>query len=374
MKQRLAQLLSVLFLVSVLSGMPACVSADRSVLLTFTGDCTLGSEEVKRVNENSFDSVVGREGLSYPFEKVRFLLEADDLTVVNLEGVLSDSAAGENTGKTYRFRGPAAFAEILSGSSVEAAGLANNHTGDYGTRGLEDTQRILSEGGIAWFRARTPYLLEKDGIRIAFYAVNSFQEPTFRNDLDWLRNEIRRVKQEGEADAVIVLFHSGSEYDACHTVTQEKIGKSFIDSGADLIVMHHPHVVQGVAVHRSRTMLYSLGNFVFGGNSEIRTRPYHTWEVSSLYSLVARVRLDFSDSGAYLGQAVELIPAYTSSDAPHNNFQPVPVRGEDAEPVYRAVQYDTAFPLPELTEEDGYCVLRLPYLGAESPVPSRDAN
>lgn len=374
MKQRLAQLLSVLFLVSVLSGMPACVSADRSVLLTFTGDCTLGSEEVKRVNENSFDSVVGREGLSYPFEKVRFLLEADDLTVINLEGVLSDSAAGENTGKTYRFRGPAAFAEILSGSSVEAAGLANNHTGDYGTRGLEDTQRILSEGGIAWFRARTPYLLEKDGIRIAFYAVNSFQEPTFRNDLDWLRNEIRRVKQNGEADAVIVLFHSGSEYDACHTVTQEKIGKSFIDSGADLIVMHHPHVVQGVAVHRSRTMLYSLGNFVFGGNSEIRTRPYHTWEVSSLYSLVARVRLDFSDSGAYLGQAVELIPAYTSSDAPHNNFQPVPVRGEDAEPVYRAVQYDTAFPLPELTEEDGYCVLRLPYLGAESPVPSRDAN
>ena len=93
MKQRLAQLLSVLFLVSVFSGMPAGASADRSVLLTFTGDCTLGSEEAKRVNDNSFDSVVGREGLSYPFEKVRFLFEADDLTVVNLEGVLSDSAS-----------------------------------------------------------------------------------------------------------------------------------------------------------------------------------------------------------------------------------------------------------------------------------------
>lgn len=374
MKQRLAQLLSVLFLVSVFSGMPAGASADRSVLLTFTGDCTLGSEEAKRVNDNSFDSVVGREGLSYPFEKVRFLFEADDLTVVNLEGVLSDSASGENTAKTYRFRGPAEFVKILSGASVEAAGLANNHTGDYGTRGLEDTQRILSEGGIAWFRARSPYLLEKDGIRVAFYAVNSFQEPTFQNDLNWLRNEIRRVKQDGEADAVIVLFHSGSEYDACHTVTQEKIGKSFIDNGADLIIMHHPHVVQGAAVYANRTMLYSLGNFVFGGNSEIRTKPYHTWEVSSLYSLIARVRLDFSDDGVFLGQAVDLIPAYTSSDAPHNNFQPVPVCGEDAEPVYRAVQYDTAFPLPELTEEDGYSVIRLPYLDAESPVPSRDAN
>ena len=364
MKQRLAQLLSVLFLVSVFSGLPAGASADRSVILTFTGDCTLGSEEAKRAGGSSFDSVVGREGFSYPFEKVRFLFEADDLTIVNLEGVLSDSASGENTNKTYRFRGPAEFAEILSGSSVEAAGLANNHTGDYGTRGLEDTQRILSENGIAWFRARTSYILEKEGIRIAFYAVNSFQDPTFQNDLPWLRAEIRRVKQDGEADAVVVLFHSGSEYDACHTVTQEKIGKSFIDNGADLVVMHHPHVVQGTAVHENRTMLYSLGNFVFGGNSEIRTKPYHTWEVSSLYSLIARVRLDFSDEGTYLGQAVELIPAYTSSDNPHNNYQPVPVSGDDAAPVIHAVQYDTAFPLPELTEEDGYSIIRLPYLNA----------
>lgn len=374
MKHRLARLLSVLFLFSVLSGLPAGAFAGRSVLLTFTGDCTLGSEEAKRANENSFDSVIGREGFSYPFEKVRFLFESDDFTVVNLEGVLSDSSSGENTGKTYRFRGPAEFVKILAGSSVEAAGLANNHTGDYGTRGLEDTQRILSEAGIAWFRTRTPFILEKDEIRIAFFAVNSFQEPTFQNDLNWFRSEIRRVKQSGEAGAVVVLFHSGSEYDACHTVTQEKIGKSFIDNGADLIVMHHPHVVQGVAVYENRTMFYSLGNFVFGGNSEIRTKPYHTWEVSSLYSLIARVRLDFTDDGAFLGQAVELIPAFTSSDAPHNNFQPVPVRGDDAEPVYRAVQYDTAFPLPERTEEDGYCVIRLPYLNAGSPVPSRDAN
>ena len=374
MKHRLARLLSVLFLFSVLSGLPAGAFAGRSVLLTFTGDCTLGSEEAKRANENSFDSVIGREGLSYPFEKVRFLFESDDFTVVNLEGVLSDSSSGENTGKTYRFRGPAEFVKILAGSSVEAAGLANNHTGDYGTRGLEDTQQILSEAGIAWFRTRTPFILEKDGIRIAFFAVNSFQEPTFQNDLNWFRSEIRRVKQSGEAGAVVVLFHSGSEYDACHTVTQEKIGKSFIDNGADLIVMHHPHVVQGVAVYENRTMLYSLGNFVFGGNSEIRTKPYHTWEVSSLYSLIVRVRLDFSDDGAFLGQEVELIPAFTSSDVPHNNFQPVPVRGDDAEPVYRAVQYDTAFPLPERTEEDGYCVIRLPYLNAGSPVPSRDAN
>ena len=365
MRHRFAHVFSFLFLLSVLSGMSPDALADRSVILTFTGDCTLGSEEAKRINENSLDSVIGREGFSYPFEKVRFLFESDDCTVVNLEGVLSDSPSGENTDKTYRFRGPADFVKILSGSSVEAAGLANNHTGDYRTRGLEDTQRILSENGIAWFRTRTAYIYEKDEIRIAFYAVNGFQEPTFPDDLIWLRNEIRRVKESGEANAVVVLFHSGSEYDACHTASQENIGKSFISNGADLIVMHHPHVVQGVAVTGNRTMLYSLGNFVFGGNCEIRTKPYRTWEVSSLYSLIARVRLDFSDDGVYLGQAVELIPAFTSSDVPHNNYQPVPVSGEDAAPVYSAVQFDTAFPLPELTGEDGYSVIRLPYLKAE---------
>ena len=347
------------------SGLFSGAFADRSVTLTFAGDCTLGSEESKRPNENSFDSVISREGFSYPFEKVRSLFESDDCTVVNLEGVLSDSRSGENFGKTYRFRGPAEFVKILSLASVEAVGLANNHTGDYGARGLEDTQRILTEGGISWFRTKTSWTLEKDGIRIVFFAINSFQDSAFQNDLNWMRNEIRRVKQSGEAGAVVVMFHSGAEYDACHTATQENIGKSFIGCGADLVVMHHPHVVQGVAVEGNRTMLYSLGNFVFGGNSEIRTKPYRTWEVTSLYSLIARVRLDFSDDGTYLGQDITLIPAFTSSDAPHNNYQPLPVSGNDAALVREAVRFDTAFPLPEITEEDGLSVIRLPYLAAE---------
>ena len=124
-------------------------------------------------------------------------------------------------------------------------------------------------------------------------------------------------------------------------------------------------MVQGVAVEENRTILYSLGNFVFGGNSEIRTKPYRTWEVTSLYSLIARVRLDFSDDGTYLGQDITLIPAFTSSDAPHNSYQPLPVSGNDAVLVREAVRFDTAFPLPEITEEDGLSVIRLPYLAAE---------
>lgn len=339
--------------------------ADRSVTLTFAGDCTLGSEEAKRANDSSFDSVISREGFSYPFADFRFLFETDDWTIVNLEGVLSDSPSGENTAKTYRFRGPADFVNILSLASVEAVGLANNHTGDYGSRGLEETQRILTESGIVWFRGRNTYVFEKDGIRIMFFSVNSFQEPSFAKDLDWLRSEIRRVKQSGEANAVVIMFHTGSEYSAVHTESQDRLSRSFVANGADLVVMHHPHVVQGVAVVDNRTMLYSIGNFVFGGNCEIRTSPYRTREVTSLYSLVARVRLDFSDDGVYLGQDVVLYPAFTSGDAPRNNYRPMPVSGANAALVRDAVQFDTGFKLPEITEENGYSVIRLPYLKAE---------
>ena len=349
------------FLLSLLLLLPAAVTADQSVTLTLAGDCTLGSEELTRGQENSFDSVVAREGLLYPFQNFRFLFDSDDCTIVNLEGVLSDSSSGENTAKTYRFRGPSGFAELLTLNSIEAVGLANNHVGDYGSRGLLDTQRILDENGVGWFRTDHILMLKKGDLKIAFFAIDT---TTVNDHLGKLRNEIRRMKLDGEANAIVVLFHGGTEYDACHNEAQEKLGRSFINHGADLVVMHHPHVVQGVLLSEQRPVLYSLGNFVFGGNSEIRTEPYRSWEVTSLYCLVARVRLDFSDDGTYLGQDLTLYPSLISGDAPHNNYQPLPADRESAERIREAVQFDTLFELPEITEEDGRSVLHFPYLEA----------
>ena len=360
--KRAAAVPVLLVLAAALLLFPLRARAEKVIHLTFAGDCTLGSTELTRPNADSFDSVIGEKGFDYPFARFAGLFSSDDRTVVNCEGVFSDSSWGENKNKTYRFRGPAEYTEIFRRASVEAVSLANNHVGDYGSRGLSATQGALEEGGIDWFRCGRVSFLEKDGIRIAFMAIDT---TTVRDQLEPFRREISRLKESGEADAVVVCFHCGNEYDARRNAAQERVGRSFVDRGADLVIMHHSHVVQGVEITGNRTLLYSLGNFVFGGNSEIRTEPYGASSVTSLYCLVVRAELTFSDEGKYLGQQITLVPAFTSSDAPQNNYQPFPVSGADAEAVRAAVQFDTDFPLPEITEEDGLSVIRLPWLPAD---------
>ena len=356
-KQALVFCLAAAFLAA-----PFAASAEKTVLITFAGDCTLGSEEETRPYTDSFDSVVAREGYEYPFACFAPLFRLDDWTVVNLEGVLSDSHAGETQNKRYRFRGPSAFAEILTLASVEAVCLANNHVGDYGGAGLQETERILTERNIGWFRSRNVCFLEKDGIRIAFMAL----DPATRDDLTWVRQETRQLKASGEAQAVIVAWHYGTEYSAKHDASQESLGAKFVENGADLVIMHHSHVVQGLRIYGNSAIFYSLGNFVFGGNRAIRTELSGSREVTSLYTLVVQAELHFSDDGEYLGQQLIIYPAFTSSDAPSKNYQPFPADREGAEKVMEAVQFDTDFELPAVTEENGYYVVRLPFLPAAS--------
>ncbi len=344
-----------------------CALAEKTILLTFTGDCTIGSTELVRNRDTSFDTKAKEEGYRYFFINFRDLFAADDCTVINLESVLSDYASNENKNKTYRFRGPLSFTEIITSVSIEAAGLANNHVMDFGATGLKRTKDALEEAGVAWFRLDQYYIYEKDGIRVAMFAIDS---GSYHNNSDKMRQIMRQLKQSGDVNAIVVLYHGGTEYDPKHNAGQTKVGQVMIDSGADLVIMHHPHVVQGIAYYKSRTICYSLGNFVFGGNSEIRVERWrgdHT--VTSLYALVAQAELHFDDDGTYTGQQVWLYPVLTSGDAPHNNYQPFMVSGDDAKAVMEAVQFDTAFTLPEPDPETGR--VTLPYLeaGAEPELP-----
>ena len=343
--------------------------ADKYITLTFAGDCTIGSEEKYRDAEDSFDSYAKREGHSYFFANVRELFSEDDCTVINLEGILSDSAFGEKMQKSYRFRGGTDFADILTDASVELAGIANNHIADYGAKGMESTIRTLESAGIGWTRELDCYTLEKDGVRVCFFAADNGIHNKYREKL---RKRFAALRAAGEADAIVVMYHNGNEYDARHTPRQEQAGEFYIDAGADLVIMHHPHVVQGIRILNNRTILYSLGNFVFGGNRDIRTQSYRgIRQVSSLYGLIAQVKLHFSNRGKYLGQQVILYPVYTSSAAPKNNFQPFRLNAEQAEPVIDAIRYDTSdeIEIPEAEEDESGCVrITMPYLsgGAET--------
>ena len=149
-------------------------SAETTLHITFAGDCTLGSEEAMRNQASSFVSTITREGYDWPFANMQELFQNDDLTVVNLEGVLSDSNKQENKKKTFRFRGPTDYVNILTRSGIEAVNLANNHTQDFGKQGFTSTQQTLDAAGIAQVRqwAQTvvecPYpLLERVKLEIA---------------------------------------------------------------------------------------------------------------------------------------------------------------------------------------------------------------
>ncbi|MBR6953595.1 MAG: CapA family protein [Clostridia bacterium] len=342
-----------------------CARADQTVTLTFTGDCTLGSEEYLRSRETSFDSFAYAQGYDYFFKHFKELFEEDDATVINLECVFSDHRGDENKTKTYRFRGPTDFVNIITAYSIEAAVLANNHINDYSRTGLEDTKATLEAAGVAWARLKQIYYVEKGNVRIAVISVD---QTTLNTNYQWLNKEITRLKTSGEANAVVMVYHGGTEYDPKHNASQAKFARNWIKLGADLVIMHHPHVVQGIEISRNRTICYSLGNFVFGGNSEIRSEPWRGDRMAtSLYACVARAELHFDDSGVYTGQQVFLYPVFISSDAPHNNYQPYPVSGEDAAAVLEAIQFDTPFALPAFNEETGR--VTMDFLPAEEENP-----
>lgn len=337
-------------------------SAEKSILLTFTGDCTIGSEELKRDEPDSFVSVVKKEGYAYPFAHFLPLFEQDDCTVINLEGVLSDSKNDEKKDKSYRFRGETSLVAVLTEGSVEACSLSNNHISDYGKQGIESTQDTLTASNIGWFRDQTPWIFEKDGIRIAFFALHDTYYPEHS---EGVRKQMKQMKESGEVNAVVVCYHCGREYTARHFNHQEDRSEVLTRFGADLVITNHPHVVQGIKIFHDRTVCFSLGNFVFGGNKEIRYWPYGNRVLTSRYCLVVQARLDFDDDGAYLGQQITLYPAFTSDDPEANHYQPYPVHGEDAATVIDAAQFDTNFQIPEITEAEDYPYVALPYLPAE---------
>lgn len=325
-------------------------AAETTLHFTFAGDCTLGCEEYLRKQETSFDSYIAANGYSWPFANMQELFLHDDLTVVNLEGVLSDSSQGENKDKTYRFRGPADFAQILAQSGIDAVNLANNHTYDFGKQGYAATQEALTAAGVGYFGADEVYIFEKDGIKVAFLGLNS---PAFYDSRAGVKEEIARLKQEEGVNAVVFTFHGGSEYGARHNKIQANSAHYMIDAGADLVIGHHPHVVQGMEIYNNRTICYSLGNFSFGGNKKVR----------ALETVVVDAALTFDDQGNYLGQQLTLYPANVSGTYPENNYQPVLVSGEAAQDVMDLIQYDTEYELAPYDESAG-CAPQ-PYLPAE---------
>ena len=303
---------------------------EDGVVLTFGGDAVLGGRESYYRNAAGFPAYMEREGMAYPFSGLSGIFGKDDWTSVNLECVLKDTAEGEDTDKTWRFRGLTAYAEALPAGSVELVNLANNHTIDYGPAGWEETLEAL-EGNAA---VCGNGLLALRTIRGHVFGFGGCRETTYLQNPTCIKEDILRLREEG-AEVVIYQCHWGNEYQGHHSAIQEAMARACVRAGADLVIGHHPHVVQGIEWIRGVPVVYSLGNLCFGGTIQLST--YDGLIVQAVIRPESEPRIS----------QLRLIPVLTSGRASEeiNDYRPVPAQGEDAVRILRAVQTDSWVPI-----------------------------
>lgn len=209
----------------------------------------------------------------FPFLKIKDCLHKADLLFGNLESVISDK--GENVGSIYSFRAEPEAIEGLVFAGFDIISAANNHAFDYGRTALEDSLKRLKEAGIEYVGAgfsedevKSGILIEIKEAKIGFLAYTDqgseyWEAKGDSSGIGWIRESIKEDIQNMESDLIFVSFHFGEEYQKEPSEKQEYFAKLAIDSGADLVIGHHPHVTQPVVKYKNGWIAYSLGNFVF---------------------------------------------------------------------------------------------------------------
>ena len=312
------------------------------VTLTFLGDCTLGGEEKSRRNRLGYAARVAEYGLDFPLRGLTPLTAADDLTVANLEGVLTDRVL-KKVEKEYNFSGPTAYAEILTSAGVEAVTLANNHSRDYGEAGYADTVSALESAGVGWFGTDAPAVWRNDdGLLIGLVGVSgSLSGNRYRRYL----SQVDTLKRLGCA-AIITVMHAGTEYDyAAPDSSQRQIAVRAAESGSCLVVGHHPHVVQGWDLVGGVPVVYSLGNCSFGGTTHAKDSD----------ALVLQAVLSF-EQGRLTRVTLRFFPVSITSDSRYNNYAPRLLSGGDAERVLEKMRRSTGRDPGAWSDETGAAV------------------
>ena len=294
----------------------ATVSSPVSLTLSVVGDCTLGTDETFDY-DTSLNAYYENYGADYFLQNVKDIFSTDDLTIANFEGTLTDSDERED--KTFAFKAPASYASILTGGSVEAVNTANNHSHDYGEQSFDDTLAALDDAGIVHFGYDETAVMDVKGIKVGLVGIYELYDHLEREQQ--LKDNIAKVKADG-AQLIVVIFHWGNETETVPDSSQTTLGRIAIDEGADLVCGHHPHVLQGIETYKGRNIVYSLGNFCFGGNSS----------PSDMDTMIYQQTFTIDADGVKKDNVTNIIPCSISSAAydGYNNYQPTPAEGDEA--------------------------------------------
>ncbi len=286
----------------------------EKIKFSFIGDCTLATQMGQNY-EGSFNWYAENYEKDYFFEKTYPYVCTDDFTIANCENVFTDSALKErNKGYTpaFWFRSESENAQIFSEGSIEAVSLANNHTYDYNEQGMTDTvNAIESVEGLEWGGEEKDLIFEKNGVKISVIC------DTLWGDWD-TEKIIKRIENMSlSTDIQIVFFHGGEE--AVHKEEYWKIQAchQMADAGADLIIGGHPHVLQPLETYNGTHIVYSIGNFCFGGNRSPENR-----------TIIYQETFTFNkDTKQIESRQENIIPFYVFTGN-MNNFQPSPIKDE----------------------------------------------
>jgi poly-gamma-glutamate synthesis protein (capsule biosynthesis protein) len=299
-------------------GKAVAATAPGEVVLTLSavGDCSLGDLHYGAGAPGSFAARLEEEDdpLGYPFSGVAKLLSADDLTIANLEGTFTELEAWHNP--VFSIRGKPSYAAMLPRGGVDVVNVDNNHSTDYGVEGHEDTKRALEAAGVGYFGRGTVDRRSIRGVEVINLGYLGGPAGTRKQ----MVADVAREKGKGKV--VIVSFHWGVEAFYATHPDQRSLGKAAIDAGADLVLGHHPHVLQGIETYRDRHIVYSLGNFVFGANSQPKDMD------SMIYQERFRVR-----DGAVVETKGEIVPVSISSSTDRNDFRPRLLEGDERQRV-----------------------------------------
>ena len=288
------------------------IMEETSITISAAGDFTIGSDESFGYH-GSFIQEADEKGLSHFVAGLNDIFLDDDFTTVNLETTLT--TATQKANKKFRFKGDPEYAKILSLGGIEAVNLANNHIHDYLEKGYQDTMDTLEKKKIGYFGYEHKYVTTVKDVKIGALGYEGWNDNAeIRSQVE---KDIQSLKEQG-VQIILVHFHWGVERQYVPLDSQRTLAQFTIDSGADLILGHHPHVVQGIEEYNGKFIVYSLGNFMFGGNRNPSDKDTYVFQQTF-----------YLENGELTDEKeIRVVPFSISSVDHRNDYRPTMLTGD----------------------------------------------
>ena len=290
----------------------------KTILISFAGDFTLGTD-TKFAYNSSLPAAFINSGKDYSYfmQNVSNIFSNDDYTLVNLETTFTDSneKAPKDGDVFYNFKGPKEYVNILTKGSIEGVTVANNHIYDYGKQGITDTVNVLKENNIDICGEGYKILRNIQGVKFGFLGYTGWE---YSNDLKTkITTDISELRKQG-AEVIIPYFHWGIERSYEPYDVQQNLARFCIDNGANAVIGSHPHVIQSMESYKGKFIVYSMGNFCFGGNSNPQDKR----------TFILQVKANIEDNKVKSFQ-YKILPAMISSRNDKNDYIPTLATGDN---------------------------------------------